>query len=1034
MTSGCAVSPRPDQPGFARQSKPLALAVALSLGLAAAHGETLINLDATGQPEGALATWNNTGTLGESFTAPGTVPGVITVDGVKGVAFSAVTSTYYVGPVAPYSVCFNGSRTIEAWVWDPAPANEKNVIAWGHRDGPNGANFSFGHGGLCVGVWGGGDFSYYNGGYIPAKVITGKWTYVAVTYDGTANAITAYTNGVPSNSKVVSLATADIDSGSNPLHFLLGRQNRGDGTVAMGEGVGTNIVAKIRVHDVAMSPADILTQYQTEAPQFNPALGHILVNLDSTGQPVGPLATWNNAGTLGGSFTAPGTVPNVITVDGVNGVAFSADRSNPTYYVGPVAPGSVCSNASRTIEAWVWDPVPANENNVLAWGRRGGPNGANFSFGHGGLCVGVWGGGDFTYYSGSYDPAKVIAGKWTYVTVTYDGTANTITAYTNGMPSNSKGVTLATADIDSGSNPLPFLLGRQNNADGTVSGEGVGTNIVAKIRVYDVARSSADILAQYQAEVSQFTVVHLPLVDLDGTRQPAGPLATWNNTGTLGGSFTAPGTAPNVITVDGVNGVAFSADQSDPTYYVGPAAPGSVCSSASRTIEAWVWDPVPANEKNVIAWGHRGGPVGANFSFGHGGLCVGVWGGGDFTYYSGSYDPAKIITGKWTYVTVTYDGTAKLITAYTNGVPSNSQGGENLVTGGLDSYGNPLPFLLGRQNNADGTVAGEGAGTNIVAKIRVFDVARSPADILAQYQAEAPKFNSAHGTILSLDSTGLPVGPLATWTNTGTLGGSFTAPATVPNVITVDGVKGVAFSADQSNPTYYVGPVAPYSVCFSASRTVEAWVWDPAPANEKNVLAWGHRDGPGGANFSFGHGGLCVGVWGGGDFTYYSGGYDPAKIITGQWTYVTVTYDGTTHTITAYVNGVPSNSKGVTLATADIDSGSNPLHFLLGRQNHFDGTVAGDGVGTNIVARIRVHDAVMSEAEVLAQFEAEKLQFNPVTLQYERSGSDLILTWSQGILESADEVNGVYTPVIGATSPYTSAVTGDRKFFRVLVQ
>jgi hypothetical protein len=31
-------------------------------------------------------------------------------------------------------------------------------------------------------------------------------------------------------------------------------------------------------------------------------------------------------------------------------------------------------------------------------------------------------------------------------------------------------------------------------------------------------------------------------------------------------------------------------------------------------------------------------------------------------------------------------------------------------------------------------------------------------------------------------------------------------------------------------------------------------------------------------------------------------------------------------------------------------------------------------------------------------------------------------------------VNGVYTPVIGATSPYTSAVTGDRKFFRVLVQ
>ena len=90
-------------------------------------------------------------------------------------------------------------------------------------------------------------------------------------------------------------------------------------------------------------------------------------------------------------------------------------------------------------------------------------------------------------------------------------------------------------------------------------------------------------------------------------------------------------------------------------------------------------------------------------------------------------------------------------------------------------------------------------------------------------------------------------------------------------------------------------------------------------------------------------------------------------------------------------------------------------------------------VGTNIVASIRVHDTVMSEAEVLAQFEAQKLQFNPVTLHYERSGSDLLLTWSQGILESADEMNGVYTPVSGATSPYTHTGTGARKFFRVRV-
>ena len=57
-----------------------------------------------------------------------------------------------------------------------------------------------------------------------------------------------------------------------------------------------------------------------------------------------------------------------------------------------------------------------------------------------------------------------------------------------------------------------------------------------------------------------------------------------------------------------------------------------------------------------------------------------------------------------------------------------------------------------------------------------------------------------------------------------------------------------------------------------------------------------------------------------------------------------------------------------------------------------------------------------------------------VELGFEKSGSDLILKWSQGSLQSADTVTGHYTTMEGVTSPYTNSLSGNQKFFRVLVQ
>src|ERR1043166_4744526 len=86
----------------------------------------------------------------------------------------------------------------------------------------------------------------------------------------------------------------------------------------------------------------------------------VLVDLDSTALPEGPLATWKNNGTTPGDFTSAGSiVPNVTNVLGVKGISFLASPggTNGTHYIGPVAPAEVVRGNPRTIEAWVYNPT-----------------------------------------------------------------------------------------------------------------------------------------------------------------------------------------------------------------------------------------------------------------------------------------------------------------------------------------------------------------------------------------------------------------------------------------------------------------------------------------------------------------------------------------------------------------------------------------------------------------------------------------------------------------------------------------------------
>jgi hypothetical protein len=156
------------------------LAVAISMVTAfSGSADVLVDLDATGLPEGPLPTWQNNGNLGGEFVAEVDVPSVTTLDGVKGVTLDG-TNDWYVGPSA-YNVTLDVSRTIEAWIYNPTMDDEETIFAWGSRGGPDGSNMAFNHGVNAtfgaVGHWGAPDMGW-NGMYA-----AGRWTYVAYTYD-----------------------------------------------------------------------------------------------------------------------------------------------------------------------------------------------------------------------------------------------------------------------------------------------------------------------------------------------------------------------------------------------------------------------------------------------------------------------------------------------------------------------------------------------------------------------------------------------------------------------------------------------------------------------------------------------------------------------------------------------------------------------------------------------------------------------------------------------------------------------------------
>jgi hypothetical protein len=109
----------------------------------------------------------------------------------------------------------------------------------------------------------------------------------------------------------------------------------------------------------------------------------------------------------------------------------------------------------------------------------------------------------------------------------------------------------------------------------------------------------------------------------------------------------------------------------------------------------------------------------------------------------------------------------------------------------------------------------------------------------------------------------------------------------------------------------------------------------------------------------------AVGHWGNPDIGWINAGGNPEA---GKWHHLVYTYDGTTTRV--YSDGALMNQEVLTLNTHANTS------FQLAAQLDADGTTVTAGLrGSLTLGRVRIHDGVLSNAQVQANYNLERAAF-----------------------------------------------------------
>ena len=223
--------------------------------------------------------------------------------------------------------------------------------------------------------------------------------------------------------------------------------------------------------------------------------GSLLIDLDAADFKSGA-EKWqqHSGGTgIGGDFLAKGT-PTRQTISGAQAVVFDGDGD---YFIGPITTAALHgAGAKHTVEVWAYQGNIRDQESMVSWGKRWGPDvsfagfryGADPDFG----AIARWGSSESGFVT--LPPP----GRWHHLVYTYDGNVQAV--YVDGKLDNARPVGLLDAH-----DMLPIHLGAEICGDLKVEGQFTHfSGAMAKVRIHSGALEPEQVKRNFDEEKRGF--------------------------------------------------------------------------------------------------------------------------------------------------------------------------------------------------------------------------------------------------------------------------------------------------------------------------------------------------------------------------------------------------------------------------------------------------------------------------------------------------------------------------------------------------
>ena len=384
--------------------------------------------------------------------------------------------------------------------------------------------------------------------------------------------------------------------------------------------------------------------------------------------------------------------------------------------------------------------------------------------------------------------------------------------------------------------------------------------------------------------------------------------------------------------------------------------------------------------------------------------------------------------GQWCHLVAVYDSVAATATLYIDGV--------QVAQSGVGAYVPNPSFPMSIGGYSDGS---QNPFVGDIDEFAFYGSALTAAQVLAHYQngtnsARSVSYNSLVTSDGALEYLRLNEPAVNVTANAGALGAAANGvdsntgtPVAGPDAPLFPGFEATNGAIFFNGANDYVELLNPPGLNFTGPITLEAWVQPSASQNGNgDIIAHGYNDT---ANAEVA---LRVNGTSSYQISAYDGNTDhgvtapiPAADLDGNWIHLVGTYDGASWNL--YRNGVLAASASDSTGSL-IVSNANWAVGARGRWKNGAGYPL-NGLQrqfTGAIDEVAIYNHALTLNRVQTHF-AESLQ--PLTLS--NVSGHPTLTWVLGTLVQSANVAGPYTPVGGASSPYTIPGGSGRMFYRI---